>query len=140
MTVTETYPGEFSSLASISDFVVEQAEKIGFNPKQIYAIQTAVDEACSNIIDHAYGGEHLGYIEISIDRLETGMRIVIVDDGKPFDPDEVPLPDMISPLEDRRERGLGVYFMRKLMDEVCYDFSNPTHNVLVMIKRLNSPS
>lgn len=140
MTVTETYPGEFSSLASISDFVVEQAEKIGFNPKQIYAIQTAVDEACSNIIDHAYGGENLGYIEISVDRLENGMRIVIVDDGKPFDPDEVPIPDMISPLEERRERGLGVFFMRKLMDEVCYDFSNPNHNVLVMIKRLNFAS
>jgi serine/threonine-protein kinase RsbW len=132
--MTEIYPGEFSSLSDISDFVVQQAKKANFSPRQIYAIQTAVDEACSNIIDHAYGGENLGYIEISVERIEGGIQITIVDDGKPFNPDEVPIPDTISPLEDRRERGLGVYFMRKLMDEVCYDFSNPTHNTLVMIK------
>lgn len=132
--VTEIYPGEFSSLAAISDFVIEQSASAEFNPKDIYSIQTAVDEACSNIIDHAYGGESLGYIQISIEKINNGIRIVIVDDGQPFNPDEIPLPDTISPLEDRKERGLGVFFMKRLMDEVCYDFSDPNHNTLVMIK------
>ena len=136
--ITEIYPGEFKSLAAISDFVVEQASRANFTPKDIYAIQTAVDEACSNIIDHAYGGENLGYIEINIDQLESGIKITIVDDGKPFDPEEVPFPDLSCPLEDRKERGLGVYFIRKLMDEVCYDFLDHNRNMLVMIKRRGS--
>lgn len=57
---TKTYPANYKSLATISQFIIEQAEDAGFSPKDVYAIQIAVDEACSNIIDHAYGGENLG--------------------------------------------------------------------------------
>ncbi|MCJ7694581.1 MAG: ATP-binding protein, partial [Anaerolineaceae bacterium] len=108
---------------------------MGFSSKETYAIQMAVDEACSNIIDHAYGAEDLGYIEVQIDKLKTSIKITITDDGKPFDPAAVPIPDLNSPLELRKERGLGVFFMRKLMDKVDYDFSNRNQNKLVMIKK-----
>lgn len=131
---TEIYPGNFSSLCAISNFVVEQAELADFDSNQVYAIQTAVDEACSNIIDHAYGGESLGYIQITVEKISDGIKITIQDDGRPFNPDEVPLPDMTTPLENLKERGLGVFIMRKLMDEVHFDFSNPQYNTLVMMK------
>lgn len=132
--ITRNFPGNFKSLAPISDFVVAEAEAAGFSPNDVYAIQTAVDEACANIIDHAYGGEDIGDIQISIRTLEIGLQIILRDNGEPFNPDEVPEPDTSSPLEIRKERGLGVFFMRKLMDEVKFCFSSQRGNTLTLIK------
>ena len=132
--ITRDFPGNFKSLAPISDFVVAEAEAAGFSANDVYAIQTAVDEACANIIDHAYGGEDIGDIQISIRTLENGLQIILRDNGEPFNPDEVPEPDTSSPLEIRKERGLGVFFMRKLMDEVKFCFSSQRGNTLTLIK------
>jgi len=132
--VKKIFPGNYRNLEAISNFVLEYAEKTQFSPNAIYAIQTAVDEACANIIDHAYGGENKGEIEIQITQIKNGMRITLWDKGEPFDPDEIPEPDITSPLEIRKERGLGIYFMRKLMDEVLFSFSQSRGNKLTLIK------
>lgn len=132
--ITKNFPGNFESLAPISSFVVSQAEGAGFSPNDIYAIEMAVDEACANIIDHAYGGEDLGEIKVSVKLLDNGIQIVLRDKGKPFDPDKVPEPDTSSPLEVRKERGLGVFFMRKLMDDVKFCFSSHSGNTLTLKK------
>ena len=131
---TKRFPGNFKSLSEISTFVTDRAERAGFSSDEVYAIQTAVDEACANIIDHAYHGENIGEIEISITNSSDGLRIVIRDTGEPFDPESIPEPDIQSPLETRKERGLGVYFMRKLMDKVVYNFSESQGNTLTLIK------
>lgn len=131
---TKRFPGNFKSLSEISTFVTDRAERAGFSSDEVYAIQTAVDEACANIIDHAYHGENIGEIEISITNASDGLRIVIRDTGEPFDPESIPEPDIQSPLETRKERGLGVYFMRKLMDKVIYNFSESQGNTLTLIK------
>jgi len=57
---SRTFPGNYKSLERISEFIIQEAQNIEFSPSEVYAIQTAVDEACANIIDHAYGGENLG--------------------------------------------------------------------------------
>lgn len=131
---TRNFPANFKSLSSISDFIVSTSEEVGFSPNDVYAIQTAVDEACSNIIDHAYGGENLGDIQIQVTPLKNGIQIILRDEGNPFDPDDVPDPDITSPLEIRKERGLGIFFMRKLMDRVIFEFSNKKGNTLTLIK------
>lgn len=131
---TKTFPANYKKLAEISDFIIDQAEQAGFSPAEIYAIQTAVDEACSNIIDHAYGGEDIGEIEIIVNEIEEGLQIILKDEGQSFDPDEISDPDITSPLEIRKERGLGVFFMRKLMDKVEYDFSQSKSNRLILEK------
>jgi len=100
---TRIFLGNFESLASISNFIVDQAEEAGFSPSDVYAIQTAVDEACANIIDHAYGGENFGRIEIRVMPIKEGLKIVLKDTGEPFDPDDVPEPDISSPLEIRKD-------------------------------------
>jgi serine/threonine-protein kinase RsbW len=132
--VTKTFPGNYKSLEAISMYIIQYAESIGFTPAEVYAIQTAVDEACANIIDHAYGGENLGEIHITLKEIQQGLRIIINDNGEPFDPDEVPHPDIISPLEIRKERGLGIFFMRQLMDKVIFKFSQTHGNTLTMMK------
>ena len=130
----KTFPGNYQSLEAISEFIIEQAEQASFSPKEVYAIQTAVDEACANIIDHAYGGENKGEIEIKISKIANGLRIILQDNGEPFDPAEVPEPDITSPLEIRKERGLGIFFMRQLMDKVLFEFSQKEGNTLTLVK------
>lgn len=132
--VTKTFPGNFESLEPISEFVVLKAQEAGFSPGEIYGIQTAVDEACANIIDHAYGGENIGDIVIKITAFKDKLQIVMKDTGEPFDPDLVPEPDITSPLEIRKERGLGIFFMNKLMDKVVFEFSQSEGNTLTLVK------
>jgi serine/threonine-protein kinase RsbW len=132
--ISKTFPGNYRSLAVISDFIVEEAEKVEFNPSEVYAIQTAVDEACANIIDHAYGGEDMGQIDIQVHEIQKGIKIILKDNGEPFNPDDIPAPDITSPLEIRKERGLGIFFMQKLMDEVIFEFSSGGINTLTLLK------
>lgn len=128
------FPGRFDSLEKINSLVTRAAAQAGFDEMDIYAIQTAVDEACSNIIDHAYGGESDQPIECTCDADPNRFRILLQDRGAAFQPEAVPAPDLVSDLENRQERGLGLYFMRRLMDEVHFEFSAEQGNSLTMVK------
>jgi serine/threonine-protein kinase RsbW len=129
------FPGRFDSLAKISAFVVRAAKAAGLGSAAVYAVEMAVDEACTNIIEHAYGGEGLGDIECTC-RVDTyGLTVALRDRGHPFDPSGVSEPDINASLEERKEGGLGLYLMRKLMDEVHFEFDPDCGNVLTMVKR-----
>lgn len=132
------FPARYDHLKAISAFVMDAIKDSPFDDRQRYAIDLAVDEACANVIDHAYGGIQQGEIRILLDLNESGLRITIQDDGVPFDPACVAEPDLTSPLETRCERGLGVFLMRKVMDEAFYDFSCPGVNQLTLVKHFNS--
>lgn len=128
------FPARFDHLRAISVFVMDAIKESPFDERQRYAIDLAVDEACSNVIDHAYGGEDRGEIRILLDLNDKGLKITIQDDGTPFEPEDVAEPDLISPLETRCERGLGVFLIRKIMDEARWDFSIPGVNQLTLVK------
>jgi anti-sigma regulatory factor (Ser/Thr protein kinase) len=135
MAATIILPGNFESLDKVCRFVDQIARSGGFDEESLYAIETAVDEAFSNIIDHAYGGENIGSIECSCEIKGSDLIVALYDHGKPFDPNLIPPPDLTTNLDDRKERGLGLYFMRLYMDELHFDFSSEGGNLLVMIKR-----
>jgi serine/threonine-protein kinase RsbW len=132
---SKTFTAQFTSLEAISEFVAQAAEEAEFDSKSIYAIKLAVDEACSNIIEHGYQNEAGGEICCNCKKLEDGLQITIQDWGKPFKPDEIPDPNFDVELEDLKPRGAGLYFMKNLMDEVQFDFDSGDGNLLVMIKR-----
>jgi serine/threonine-protein kinase RsbW len=132
---TITLPGRFDSLAKISAFVVEAAQAAGLNESAIYAVDLAVDEACSNIIEHAYKGEGKGEIVCTCEVLEDGLKVVLRDTGRPFHPEKISKPNMGAPLKDIQLRGAGLYLIKKMMDEVKFDFDRKTGNTLTMIKR-----
>jgi serine/threonine-protein kinase RsbW len=136
--LTAKFPARYDHLRAISAFVMDAIKDSPFDNRQCYAIDLAVDEACSNVIDHAYAGDDQGEIRILLDLNETGLRITIQDDGAPFDPDCVAEPDLTSPLETRCERGLGVYLIREVMDEAHYNFSSPGVNQLTLVKNFVS--
>lgn len=128
-------PGRFDSLAQISEFISQAAFEAGFDEDSAFHIQMAVDEACSNIIEHAYGASCAGNIELTY-RLEAGeFTITIHDTGCSFDPTRVPEPPLGASLEDLPAGGLGLYFMRRLMDQVRFEFDPAKGNTLTMVKR-----
>lgn len=131
------FPGRYENLEKICDLVTDQAVEAGFDDTAVYAIQTAVDEACSNIIEHAYGGEDNGDIEISITTNKQCIKIILVDHGKQFDPNSIPEPNIGADLEQRQAHGLGLYFMHKLMDDVCFEFSKSDGNIVTLVKCLH---
>lgn len=131
---TVVYPGRYESLDKISRHIEAVSRNAGFDESSIYAIQTAVDEACTNIIDHAYGGESPGVIVIDCVTTDNVLKITLHDHGRPFNPKSIPRSVKHERLKDVREGGLGLYFMHHLMDEIYFDFSPDKGNTLVMIK------
>jgi serine/threonine-protein kinase RsbW len=114
--------------------VREIAQDAGFESFAVYSIEMAVDEACSNIIEHAYGGEGKGDIRCTCSVTEEEFKVVIKDWGKPFDLTSVPPPNLSKNLEERQAHGLGLHFIRKWMDEVNF-INQGAENVLTMVKR-----
>jgi serine/threonine-protein kinase RsbW len=132
---SKIFPGEFASLEKISEFITKHAKASGLDKKATYSVQLAVDEACTNIIEHAYGGEGLGEIECICNILEDGLEIILHDRGKPFNPKEINDIDINMPLDELGNRGAGLFLMRKLMDEVKFHFSVQKGTTLVMRKK-----
>ena len=132
---TLTVPGRFEYLSAIADFVAETGQKAGFDQDTIFHVQMAVDEACSNVIEHAYEGKNKGDITLRCDCEKNKWTITIHDTGHPFDPGAVPEPNLSVSLDEIKTGGLGLYFMRQLMDEVEFSFNAKKGNSLRMVKR-----
>jgi serine/threonine-protein kinase RsbW len=129
------FTAKFEFLDEIREFVGAIAREGGFGDKDVYNIQLATDEAASNIIEHAYENRSDGVLELSCGMQGDAIKIILTDHGESFDPSEIPLPDLKADLSDRKIGGLGIYLMRKLMDEVHYEPKSDKSNVLTMIKR-----
>jgi serine/threonine-protein kinase RsbW len=132
---TLTVPGRFEYLAPIADFIAEAGREASFDQDTIFHVQMAVDEACSNVIEHAYQGQDEGDITLSSDCRDEEWIVNVHDTGRPFNPDDVPQPNPSSKLEEVRTGGLGLYFMRQLMDIVEFSFDEKRGNNLRMVKR-----
>ena len=131
-----TVPGRFESLAQIVEFVSAAIRDAGWDEDEVFRVQVAVDEACSNVIEHAYGLEVTGNVRLTCCIQNQGdLVITIHDNGRPFDPATVPEPPIGADLGNLPEGGLGLYFMRKLMDEVTFRFDSTDGNMLTMVKR-----
>jgi len=101
----------------------------GWEKKATEEILLAVDEALTNIIRHAYQGM-LGKMTVSVMAADDKIEIVLEDRGKKFDPTQVPSPE----LPRHRPGGLGVHFIRTIMDQMIYDDQDPAGNRLRLIK------
>jgi len=133
---TVQFAAKFEFLDEIREFVGDIARKNGFSDKEVYNIQLATDEAASNVIEHAYEGVDDGTLEISCGCKNDTITITLVDHGESFDPSDVPTPDLKADLSDRKIGGLGIFLMRKLMDEFHYNAEpGKNRNTLTLIKR-----
>ncbi len=124
------------NLSLIREFTKDAAAKTGFDNETVSKIVLAVDEACTNVIKHAYRYSPEGEILISIN-FETPRFIVsITDNGNHFNPELVPEPNVKEYYKQRKVGGLGVFLMKKLMDEVKYT-TVQNRNKVVLVKYLS---
>ncbi len=132
---TITFPAQFEFLDEIREFVAQVAREGGFNDKEVYSLQLAADEAATNIIEHAYAGVSDAELDVACDMRGDTLVISMHDTGISFDPSSVKQPNLKADLSERQIGGLGMYLMRKLMDEVRYESNPRTGNYLTMTKR-----
>ncbi|NLT74570.1 MAG: ATP-binding protein [Chloroflexi bacterium] len=123
-----------SHLAAIAEFVADGARQAGLSEEEVFAVQMAADEACTNSIEHAYGGQE-GEVRICCWAEGNEYVVRITDFGRPFDPDSVPIPDTKAPLTERNIGGLGLFFMRELVDQVDFASDPIQGNQVTLRKR-----
>jgi len=136
-------PGRYKEIKRICEFVAAGAADAGFDAKTIFHLELCCDEASTNIIEHAYGEEDVGDIAISYAVDDDDFIIVLRDTGQAFNPGDVPPPAINGggmPADDLADQmrigGLGLHFIRNLMDEVTYTTDRRHGNRLVMVKKL----
>ncbi|MDX1700177.1 MAG: ATP-binding protein [Melioribacteraceae bacterium] len=124
------------NLSKIRNFVKRHSSRVGFDEETANKIVLATDEACTNIIKHAYKYSKSGKININLTFNKNKLRLSITDEGSHFNSNSVPEPDLKKYYEERRVGGLGMFLMKRLMDEVIYSQSNAKKNKVTLIKYL----
>ena len=128
------------SLQEVRAFITRCVTSCGVVPPEwLNRIIIAVDEAVTNIIEHAYEFDETGEIDIHIHAQEGMIEILIQDSGKSFDPGNVQKADVQDSVKRAKQGGLGVFLMRRIMDEVTYSFKENEKNELRLVKRFTRP-
>jgi serine/threonine-protein kinase RsbW len=136
--LTKTILSTTDHLLEVREFVAQAARDFGFSEEETSKIALAVDEACTNIIKHAYQYKPDQKITIAIFRQRTSFEISIVDEGKKFDPESIRPLNLKDHLSHYRRGGLGVYLMKTLMDKVEYNTLSGKKNEVRLTKFLQS--
>jgi serine/threonine-protein kinase RsbW len=129
-------PSSTENLALIRDFVANIGKQAGLAETELSMIELAVDEACANVIEHAYSSDQSKEVIVRACLDADTITIEVVDTGKGFDPSTIEQKDLKRLVEERRSGGLGMRMMKLVMDEVQYQIKPGERNELRMIKRL----
>lgn len=124
------------NLSVIRDFIRNSAKDAGIAPEDADNIILAVDEACTNIIKHAYKSVPDGEIIIRIEYNNRKFKVTIIDFGNSFEPEKVPSPDLKKYYREHKVGGLGMYLMKKLMDDVKYKSIPGKYNQVLLSKNI----
>lgn len=139
MPITSPYiieiPASTVHLGQVRSEVGRLASGFGFSEKDVQEIQLAVDEACTNVIKHAYKNDDSHSLNVVISGERDTFSITINHSGIPFDESKYHEPVIRDQIKQRKKGGVGVYLIKKLMDHVEYH-SSDNHNEILMLKRL----
>ena len=132
-------PNRLKYLSTVADFLKSVCQNQEVPTKDIEDILLAVDEASTNVIKYAYQVGPINYFKVRVSVDRELVQIDLLDQGKRFNPLEIPLLDMKDITEDGKEKnvGMGVYFMKKVMDDIRYHYSPNEGNHLILIKRIS---
>jgi serine/threonine-protein kinase RsbW len=127
------------SVRDFREFIRERCVNVpGVNNEILYALQLAVDEACTNIITHGYEGLNPGSIILDLELDPAKVTISLTDFGHSFEPSNAPVPDIHAPLEERELGGYGLFLIRQSMDEMEYQVTEDG-NKMILTRYLNKP-
>ncbi|MFH0988466.1 MAG: ATP-binding protein [bacterium] len=138
--ISKTIQSKTDNLLEVREFILDAARKIGFPDEEASKIVLAVDEACTNIIKHAYQFASDKSIHIDVTEGVNSIQICISDEGKAFNPSTIKTPDLKQHLASFRRGGLGVYLMKTLMDKVEYSIAPGKRNIVRLTKYLTPES
>jgi anti-sigma regulatory factor (Ser/Thr protein kinase) len=112
---------DLAELASLAAAVERFGEETGLGMKEVFNLNLVLDELLTNIITHGYvdGAEH--QIRILLHRQGAWIRAEVIDNAPAFNPLQHAAPNLEEPLEGRAMGGLGIHFVRQLMDDVKYE-------------------
>ncbi|WP_244545709.1 ATP-binding protein [Fodinibius roseus] len=116
-------------LSEVRDFVAEHAAAFGFNQQEVADIRLAVDEAYTNIIKHAYQNNADETVEIELGYNNTKFWVTLLDTGNTFDVTKYSKPNICQRIKEKKRGGVGVYLIRKLMDDVEYQTEDATNTI-----------
>jgi anti-sigma regulatory factor (Ser/Thr protein kinase) len=122
-------------LNELNEFVELCADRFGLDTKKKYGLLVALEEAFVNICSYAYS-DGTGDAEVSCATEGDAFVLEIADSGAPFDVLSLPEPDTTLDVMEREIGGLGVYFIRRLTDDVSYRRENG-RNILRMGLNMN---
>lgn len=132
--VEKTFPATDGSLDSAIAFVEEELDRLDCPMKSVMQITVCVEEMFVNVAHYAYGNE-TGEVTLSIDGNAREVTITLTDRGVPFDPLAKDDPDITLSAEDRKIGGLGIFMVKKSMNEVFYERKNGM-NIFTMKKEI----
>jgi anti-sigma regulatory factor (Ser/Thr protein kinase) len=128
------FPSETRYLHMVHQLTKHLAESTGFASTEAEKIALAVDEATTNVIQHAFGGEPGHVIEIHFDPEGESLDVVILHDGEPLESFPVPDFELEKLVAERRTGGLGLTIMREMMDKVEHSKAGSGKNKCVMVR------
>ena len=126
-------PSSTENLAMIRDFVASIGQRAGMDQEDLAKLELAVDEACANVIEHAYGSDATREVTVKATLDAESVQIEIVDTGKGFDPSKVEQSKLDQLISKRKSGGLGMRLIQTLMDEVQYQIVPGQKNELRMV-------
>ncbi len=134
--LTLTIKTELEELTRLAAAVEELGEREGWPPDLLFRVNLALEEMGINVMNYGHD-EGVHEIEITLTSEPDSLVIQITDDGHPFDPlNDAPSPDLEGSLEDRRVGGLGVHFVRTMMDEMSYKREEGKNHLTLVTRRV----
>lgn len=94
--------------------------RIGLPDAILFKLNLVLDELVTNAINYGFSGRSDGVIKIYLEQLDDVLSVHIQDNGAPFDPMQIPPPDLESDLDERQIGGLGLHFVREIMSQIHY--------------------
>jgi serine/threonine-protein kinase RsbW len=125
-------PATLDELATVRQYVREQAARAGADPGAVPDVVQAVDEFVTNSIIHGYRGRD-GSVEVEVDRSGRSLIVRLRDEAPPFDPTQLPPPNTNAPLDERPLGGMGVFLARDMVDSVTHQHTE-AGNELTLVK------
>ncbi len=132
--VERMFDATTDTIPQVIAFIAGQAEAWGLHPQRLMQLELAVEEAVVNICLYAYEVPP-GELLVRIESGEERFVVDLVDEGVPFDPLGVEEPDLVAPAGERQVGGLGIFLVRRVMDEVAYRREDGSNILRLVIRR-----
>ena len=127
---------DLMNLSKARDFIASKAKEAGASESDITKIEISCDEWNANIIEHSLGSKSGRGFTIECRKEGNKFMVIYEHEGERFNPIEQEVVDIDEHFSESKERGLGLFIMREMMDEIHYEYLNNRINRLTLVKYL----